>query len=294
MTSFSAFAKTRIVPILAFVFAAILLTMSACEEIPPTLNINGESTGPVSNELNDQLSGVLVEEFTGVKCVNCPAGAEAIALLKGTHKERLVPISLHAGFFSSPYPESTIDFRTAAADAVETFIGGPQGYPSSVIDRKQFQGESSLQLSQNSWAGYIDLQLQADPAVAIGVELAYEESDRGLTVDVELLGRTGTDGRNASITVLLLENKVINVQLTPEGKDLDYSHEHVLRSAITSPTGEPLGAIAAGASMEEAYTFTVPSDINTDNVEIVVFVHYADADAGGKEILQAVSKKLGE
>ncbi len=287
-----AFAKTPFTRSLAFVLAFIVLGITACQEIAPTLNINEGPTGPTTNELTDQPRGVLVEEFTGVRCVNCPAGAEAIAQLKTIHGEQLVPVSLHTGFFANPYPESTIDFRTADADAIETFVGGPQGYPSSVINRNQFQGESSLQLSQSTWAGYIGLQLQEEPAVAIGLDLSINDTKDELTVDLELLGRSGTDGRNAFISILLLENKVIDVQLTPEGKDLEYSHEHVLRQAITPAVGEQLGEIAAGVTIEETYTVAIPSEIKVDDIEVVAYVHYADSDEGGKLILQAVSKKL--
>lgn len=291
-----AFAKTRIIPLFAFAFAAMLLTLSACEEIPPTLNLSSDAGGPTSSELSDQPRGVLVEEYTGVRCVNCPAGAEAIAQLKDIHGKRLVPVSLHTGFFSNPYPESTIDFRTEDANAIEAFSGEPTGYPSSVIDRKKFQGEVNLQLPRNSWAGYIGLQLMEEPAVAIGLELDLNNVTRELTVSVDLLGRAGTDGREAFLTVLLLENKVIDVQLTPapDGKVLDYSHEHVLREAITAPIGESIGAIVPNATGEESYTVTIPSDYAVENIEVAAFVHYADADEGGKEVLQAVSEKLGE
>ena len=292
MMSFSAFAKTRASLLLTCFVAAILLTMSACEEISPQLNIADDPGGAVSSDLVDQPRGVLVEEYTGVRCVNCPAGAEAIAQLKDIYGKRLVPVSLHTGFFSNPYPESTIDFRTADADAVEAFTGAPIGYPSSVIDRKQYQGEASLQLSRSTWAGYVGLQLMEEPAVAVGLSLDLNDDSRVLTIDVELLGREGTDGREAFITVLLLENRVIDVQLTPEDKVLDYSHEHVLREAITAPIGESIGAFAAGATGEESYTVTIPSDYATENIEVAAFVHYADADAGGKEVVQAVSEKL--
>lgn len=304
MTIFSVFAsvsdrtaryarsKMRITPAVAFVIAALLLGLSACDEISPTLNLSTQNTGPSSNALEDQPRGVLIEEYTGVRCVNCPAGAEAIAQLKDIHGVGVIPVGLHTGFFANPYPESTIDFRTGDADAIEAFTGAPSGYPSSVIDRKQFQGETGLQLPRNSWAGYVSQQLQEEPQVAIGLELNLNDAANELTVEVELLGRAGTGGREAFLSVLLLENKIINVQLTPEGKDFEYSHEHVFREAITAPLGDQLGAIAAGANEQKSFTVPIRADYTVDNIEIVAFVHYADSDEGGKEILQAVSEKM--
>ncbi len=275
-----------------FLLLSMLFCLTACKEIPPTLNLQEENTATGSTDLETQEKGVLIEEFTGVRCVNCPAGAEAIAQLKLLYGDRLIPISLHTGFFSNPYPENTIDFRNGDADAIETFLGGPQGYPSAIIDRTKFQGEQGLQLMRNSWAGYIGAQLNEEPGVAIGLELDYS-ADRGeVTVDVDILGRTGSDGREAYLTILLLENEVEDYQLTPEGKQADYVHEHVLRSAVTSPLGESLGIVSTGQTLERTLTAEVLAEYNPDHLDIVAFVHYADGAAGGKEVLQAVVKKV--
>lgn len=282
-----AFAKTYF-----FLAFTALLCFSGCEEIPPKLTLIESGGGTGSNELSTQQRGILIEEFTGVRCVNCPAGAEAIAQLKEIYQERLIPVSLHTGFFANPYPESLIDFRTNDADAQETFIGAPQGYPSAVINRKRFQGEPGLQLGRASWAGYIAQELSAEPAIAIGLTTEFNDANGDLSIDVELLGRTGTDGRVSFLTVQILESKIEDVQLTPEGKKADYLHEHALRKAVTSPLGESIGAFTPGQTFSKSFTSDIPGDYNPAQIEVVAFVHYADADEGGKEVLQAVGAKI--
>ena len=292
MSTFSAFAKTRLA-IIALAATALLGGLAACEEIPPTLNLV-TSGGPDTSgtDLAQQPRGVLVEEFTGVKCVNCPAGAEAIAQLKLIYGDRLVPVGLHTGFFARPYPESTIDFRTSDGDAIEAFIGSPSGYPSAVIDRKLFQGEASLQLAQSTWAGYIGQQINEPPVISIGLDVTTNSEDGTLDVKVDLLGRSSTDGRDLYLSLFLLENNIVDVQLTPQGKDFEYSHKHVLREAITAPIGENIGSFTQGQTDTREYSINLAADYVVDNLEVVGVVHFADTDNGGKEVQQAVVRKL--
>jgi len=57
---------------------------------PPSVN----NTNPVDTT-GEVLRHVLVEEFTGVQCVNCPQGSQLIENLINTHGERLIAVSIH-------------------------------------------------------------------------------------------------------------------------------------------------------------------------------------------------------
>ena len=106
-------------------FTFLTLSISACTEIAPVVPALGDRK-------------VLVEEFTGVRCVNCPAGASELDNLRGIYGDRLVVVSVHAGEFSPPFSDSRFDFRTPEGEALEKRLGAPLGYPTAVINRKQF------------------------------------------------------------------------------------------------------------------------------------------------------------
>src|ERR1700741_1300369 len=89
-------------------------------------------------ELGDRK--VLIEEFTGVRCVNCPDGSAEIENLLSLYGGNLVAVSIHSGFFSDPYPDNLYDFRTPEGDQLLNYLGQPLGYPTAVIDRKLFNG----------------------------------------------------------------------------------------------------------------------------------------------------------
>lgn len=256
----------------------------ACTEIPPHIQPIGDETEPTDTLISNQSRQVLIEEFTGVKCVNCPAGSEALATLLEIYGQRLVPVSIHAGFFSPPYPESRYDLQTPAGDILLEYLGQPLGYPTAVIDRRLFPGETSLQLTQRNWAGYIADELAVEPALRIGLNSAYEATDRQLTVDVTLFFDTDLPDENIRLTVVLTEEEVVDFQLTPAGKQGDYTHRHVLRTALTPATGISLGAPQSGSRIDQTFTIILSEDWLAENCHVVAFV---SLNRDRKDVLQA-------
>ena len=124
-----------------FLFVAICVSMFSCKEetvyIPPL----GQNT---SSNTSNNLKNIFIEEFTGVKCVNCPDGAAVIEDLKSKYKDRLVAVSIHAGFFAKKMTESKFDFKTAQGNSLLTYLGEPAGYPAAVINRKLFGANTDL------------------------------------------------------------------------------------------------------------------------------------------------------
>ena len=130
---------------LLLICCAFALFSLGCDEISPKINpIVDQGDCPLVDEsvVSGQERQVLIEEFTGVRCVNCPAGSQAIEDLLAIPGERLVAISIHAsGPFSPPYPESLYDFQTPDGENLLNFLGIPLGFPTAVVNRHQFAGE---------------------------------------------------------------------------------------------------------------------------------------------------------
>ncbi|MCB0549021.1 MAG: Omp28-related outer membrane protein [Phaeodactylibacter sp.] len=273
---------------LSFLFFLLAgLLWLGCEEIPPVINPSAGNENP--NEptpVEDQQRQVLIEEFTGVRCVNCPAGSAAIEGLLEIYGQRLVAISIHAGSFAPPYPESQYDFRIDEGINLLSFLGEPLGYPTAVVNRKKFDGEFDLQLGRQQWAGFIAEELLGEPQVKIDIENAYSDEDRKLEVTATLYVQETIVGEEARISVAITENDVQDLQLTPESgtPDPNYKHKHVLRDMLTNYDGNPLSeGLTAGAAIVKDYTITLPNDWIADNCQVVVFVHLA---GDKKEVLQ--------
>lgn len=279
---------------LLFLLAISSLFFFGCEEIAP--NVTGSMGGGDGGggNVDDQERQVLIEEFTGVRCVNCPAGSAAIEDLLATHGAQLVAVSIHAGEFSPPYQESNYDFRTSEGDQIINYVGVPFGFPTAVVNRKEFEGNFGLQLGAGEWAGKIGDELTIPPTVKIDVQTDYNSSNRNLDLDVTLYVQEDILEPDVRISVMITESGIEDYQLkpSPDGLTADYVHKHVLRGMVTNFDGEIISeTMVAGAEISKDFTYTVPADWVAENCEVVVFV-----SLGGEklDVLQAHQVHLVE
>lgn len=227
---------------------------------------------------------VLIEEFTGVECVNCPQGSAELENLLGLYGDNLVAVSIHAGVFSDPYPTSKYDFRTVEGEAIQEFVGNPIGWPSAVINRVNPNG-NALQLPQNRWAGSIEDALKQAPLVSMGGDIEYEPVSRNTFIELRVVGRALIE-EPIFLTVLVKESHIEDVQLTPMGLQDDYDHKHVLRRVITPFSGERLrDRLDVGEVVTQTFSFDLDESWVVPNCRLIAFVHLRESN---KEVLQAL------
>lgn len=257
--------------VLNYLFIAVtLLWMSCGDELGPDvdlININPVGTG------DGAVKRVLIEEFTGVRCVNCPEGSDKIKDLLAIHDTNLVAVSIHAGFFADPYPESQYDFRTTAGTQLENNLLGPvSGYPAATINRKLFDNEFELPVTLNKWAGYITQELQEPAKLTLDITTNYTDATRALNIQVDLKFLETIDDQ-INISVILVEDGVADAQLTPDGLQTDYTHNHIFRKNLTNYDGDRIDeATDLGEVLNKSYNFTLPNDWVAENCHVIAFV----------------------
>ena len=265
---------------------------NSCEEIPPVINPFDGEPNDTTIDIENQQRQVLIEEFTGVRCVQCPAGSAEIETLLAIHGVRLVAVSIHAGDFSPPFSTSLYDFRTEEGEQLINFLGPPIAYPSAVIDRKLFEGENDLILGRNDWAGYIEVDKALAPRVKIALKADFNETNRKVDLEVKLYPQENITDPDVRLSIMLTESNIKDIQDTPEGKINDYTHRHVLRDMLTSYLGEAITeSLTAGNIITKNFSYTLPSDWKEGDMEAVAFVHLGTTS---KEVLQAVSTHVAE
>lgn len=260
-----------------YILLALCFCLTSCEEkmvVIPEIN-------PPPGDRK-----VLIEEFTGVKCTNCPQGSAEIENLIALFGDKLVPISIHAGFFSTPLPNNDYDFRTATGDDLLNYLTEPGGYPAAVINRTKVN--TKIHLGQSQWASAIEAEFAKDPIVGIDISLSTESGSVGAKISVVGLEDIAEP---IYLTVLAVENNVKDAQLTPSGIIEDYSHKHVLRGALSASTGDKIAeSINTGESLSQSFSFDPSSILNMDNLGIIAFVHYNKGDQ--KQVLQVEEAHL--
>ena len=272
-----------------FLFLFAILLFSACKEnMPeiPCLSCNG-TTGPVSPDAKK----VLIEEFTGVRCVQCPGGSKAIEDLLLIHGERLIAVSIHAGDFSPPFPNSAYDFRTDDGTQLIDFLGAPDGYPSAVVNRNKFGG-NSLQQGQDNWNGYINQALQGDAAVNLDIAKSYNSGSRELSLTLTITVNEDLTGDH-SFTLLITESGIVDLQYdADQGLITDYTHKHVLRDVLTQFSGDLITEnLTKGAKIEKTFSYTVPEDWVATNCRLIA--HLSESGTS-KKILQVAEVHLAD
>lgn len=255
------------------------LALAACQEVGPPVNLglnaaNRTDTTYVESFADaPQQRKALLEEFTGVRCVNCPRAHTTIINLQANYPGQIVPVGIHTGQFSVPYTGRS-DFRITEGNSLENLLGGAQGYPSGAINRTKFASENHIIISDQKWSNYIGNELQGNPEanVSIAKELDLTNNKVGLEVKVKL---NAPQSEAIHLTLYVLEDNIVDWQLTPAGVDSAYQHKHVLRQCITPYNGENLAAPSLEANRVFVYNYVLDlrPEWNLSNTKVVAFVH---------------------
>ncbi len=280
---------------LKFFSAALATTLlfSSCEEIGPTIDLTGKTTVDttyVATQIEaPQQKNVLLEEFTGVKCINCPAGHELIENLKGQYGQRLLVVSAHSDFLASPY-DGDPDLRNEDAEDLENLLGPLLAKPSAAIDRVLFSGESSKLVLTQKWASFVDQQINSTTPVNIHIETSFKSNGRDLDA-VVTIHYTEEESAENKLTVMLLEDNIVTLQLDHPGIDSNYVQNRVLRKILTSVNGLTItatreqGRVVVTSFQEEG----LPSDWKENDMRVVALVHRSGSSV---QVLQAVEKSI--
>ena len=277
-----------------FVFASVatfaLFNLTSCKETE-TLDLSGgvDTTSTV------QQKNALLEELTGVRCVNCPEAHELAKQIAADNPGRVELVSIHTGFFAVPYSFSVHNFKIPAGPEIESYLGGPLSYPLASVDRFLMDGQTDLLLDKAFWSGLASQRIADSLKVELNLSTAYNAATRKL--DITLSADYLFDVNDAQkITVLITESGIVDAQLTPEGEDTFYVHDNVLRAVLTASTGDAISeTTAAGTTLQRTYSYTLPSGTTglvPENCRVIAFISKETADS--KEVLQVVGKDVVE
>lgn len=278
---------------------ALLAWLPSCQEIGPNIDLGGpgrdesliDTTYVVATVEAPQTKKILLEDFTGVRCKNCPLGAAQASSLLATYPGRVIVVAQHSRFLADPYAGDP-DMRTQFSQDIETMLAPVLGKPSGAIDRRIFPGESViLQASVNKWANLVSQQLSTTTPVNLYLQTDWDATTRTLKVTVTL-HYTGTETAENRLSVMLVEDRVVAAQLQPNDEvDTNYVQRHNLRTMLTRFNGELLTAeLAPGrVIVKEFLLANVPAEWNADELEVVALVARS---TGSFDVLQVDSKKL--
>jgi hypothetical protein len=245
-----------------------------------------------SNTWGDTLKGpdnstqrfIVLEEFTGHKCIFCPLGTREIIRLDGLLGDQLIPIAIHAGDFAKPEVGTnkyTTDFRPEGGHGetyLTTFNPG-NAYPRGMVSR--LGGTSK---SANSWEPDINLIKNAVPLATIKLTNYYSSASNLLRINIEIIWQSSSS-ENYNLQVMVLEDHIIDWQKDMALEISNYDHRHVLRKVVNDTFGKSLKAAFAGSV--EKIEYILPLDPNWKATDIESVVYIFNSDVTSYEVMQA-------
>ena len=256
--------------------AIFLLTLCACDEIDEQdrfqkveIASGGESGGEGGGEgTGFGAKNVLIEDFTGQRCINCPLATNAISTLQASFgHDRVIPVAIHGG-------DLTLAAPTGLANAIGNTYTAERGVtskPKGEVDR------TGQLLDQEKWGTTVLERIAMTAHVKLDVEnIEFDADKRELSFNVN--AAADLTGAQGLMQVWLTESHIIKSQATPDHNrypyDLNYEHNHVLRACVSAKDGDAL-ALVAGGSETRTYKYILDADWVADNMSVVVIAYNA-------------------
>lgn len=197
---------------------------------------------------------VLLVDFTGQRCSNCPAAADLLrSLTAGPAGARIIAVSVHGGALAlstdaSPRGLAGPDARRLTDEArvsswpqgtVDRPVGGtllrPSAWNAALAERLALAADADAAAQQS---------LVADAHVTLATRtLSYTLRPRHLT------DAAGQADAETYLHLWLVEDSITAPQTLADGTErADYLHRHVLRLDLTGPSAHRLAAPRPGSS----------------------------------------------
>ncbi len=278
--------------IVTFSITTILLCLNACDIVEePYINSPNDN-----NDSNEVIQKVLLEEFTGHQCPNCPEGSALAKQLKNLYDDSFIIIAYHAGWFAKTSSNFTTDFTTPVGDQLyETF--GIQSNPSGLINRRDdLTDGTDLVLGSTQWSSAAAAAIEEEPKLKLSISHTYNSSNKSLSVTVN--ATTLAETNPLLISVFITEDGIISPQKTTsddpnaneDGVISDYVHSNVFRTSLNGAWGTKI--FKDGADVNQTASVTENGTIDNNwvesNIKIVCFAYEEESGS----IIQAEYVKL--
>ncbi|MDE6255323.1 MAG: Omp28 family outer membrane lipoprotein [Muribaculaceae bacterium] len=222
---------------------------------------------------------ILIEDYTGQYCINCPNAHEVIENIEEQYGDAVVTVSIHPanGYGSltlstkaTNFDEGKVGLATREGSIFARNNDVPTSLPYGIINGR-VRGE------YGSWATLAKSELITPSSLEINISSRVDKSSNEVAIDVELLPEDNLDG---DLMVWIVENKIEALQMLPSGStNNSYVHNNVFRATVNGTAGESL-SLEKGVSHNSSYTIEIRDNNeekwNPDNLYVVAFLKTAN------------------
>lgn len=231
---------------------------------------------------------ILIEEFTGHLCPNCPDGNQEIRNISTRYGDTVISLCAHTGMFS--WPEDGLfsyDFQCTEASTLATDFGVSM-YPTAVIERTAYNGKLALS-SKADWAPAVANINTHDAVAAIQIINQYNPTTRSLKTHTRTTALKNYD-EPVKLALYIVEDGIVAPQQVNTTIDTFYVHNHILRTSINGVYGSALNMEDGGNNgLTESHAYQMSyqfdckgKDWGPDNCSVIAILFNSNT----KEILQ--------
>lgn len=282
-----------------FVFIVSCL-IASCDKIePPFLSDNNETDTtlcpvPTFPAFSNPQKKVLLEEFTGHKCPNCPSGAATIHTLLEDYPNKLFAVAIHAGFFATADASGdfTANYIIPEGEELATYFNVIFN-PIGMVNRKKFNNE--FLVNPGDWNTAISNIISESPKMHLQIINEMRPQDSSYCIHTKVNFLENMQG-NFNLCVIITEDSVASPQKTndavnyPSGVITDYKHQHVFRKSLSSTWGKNIasGNVYADSSYVQTYRLILNPAWHPEHLDVISFVYNTDTE----EIIQTEKTSL--
>ncbi len=244
---------------------------------------------------------ILIEDFTGHKCIACPSAAYIAKDIEEANPGRVFTVGIHAGpngnntlqepqsncgTAANPNGEFCHNFVTDEGTEYSNtlsfsgFFANPQGMVSRTLKNNNlFQLKTDWEPSAN------DLMTSNNLTVNMQAASNYYSGSNGLYLHVQSEFKQDLSG-NFNINTYVVDNQVIAWQDSSNVLLEHYHHHNVFLGCIDGEAwGQNIASNPkAGDIFQTDYAYKLPDDITTDSIHFISYVYNVDT----YEILQVI------
>jgi thiol-disulfide isomerase/thioredoxin len=221
-----------------------------------------DTSGNVPPNQDTVIRKILIEDFTGHTCGNCPKATTTATQLQSIYGKKLIVVAVHSGHFAATQTNSngsfSTNFKTAAGDAYNDFWKVDlSGNPNGLVNRAKIL-ENKFIVGPTAWGTAIETIKNILPDVKMSVSLVYDPTSRSLNTTVTSKALNNISGKY-NLVLYLVEDKIVDWQKDyslSNSNVADYLHRHVLRDNINNTWGDEIitSTLVKGDSIVKTYT----------------------------------------
>ena len=239
----------------------------------------------VQNLTFEPVKRVVLEEFTGTTCPNCPRGILAIENLEKVFGDRIIPISYHC-YTGDPYSTGTLEEYCQALGLVAA--------PSAMVQRNGYicspigYNDDFDEVFSNGidlWQDIVAMEMDVPTYIEVKVpSIRLDETSGKIVLDVEIKSALNMTSQYINVFPVAMEDGLVNEQYNnlytntapifgewgkggkyAKPKNEGITHNDVVRTYWGNITGTSVGfpqTLEAGKTYTQQLTLSYPGNIS--------------------------------